>query len=180
MDPLSDIRKSILNMAGKGGGQILHTAKVLNTDGDTCCVDIDGLVVSDVRLRAVVNGEESGILVTPKTDSYVTVADLSGGQLTQCAVVGYSEVEKIEINADDKIIFNGGENHGLVKIEELKNNLDTIKNYVEAMKAAVSAGLSAIGAGTAANGTTGKTTFESSMASQSINFEDMEDTNITH
>jgi hypothetical protein len=179
MDSLSEIRESIRNMAAGTGGARIFTAKVMGTDGDTCCVDIDGLVVSDVRLRAVVNGEESGILVTPKTDSYVTVADMSGN-LTRLVVVGFSEVEKIEVNADDKIIFNGGENHGLVKIEELKNNLDTLKNYVEAMKAAVSAGLSAIGAGTAANGATGKTTFESSMVSQSINFEDMEDTNITH
>jgi len=179
MNPLNEIKKSIASMSSGNGRAGLYTAKVLSTDGETCCVDIDGLTASDVQLRAVVNGEESGILVTPKTDSYVTVADMSGN-LTRLVVVGFSEVEKIEVNADDKIIFNGGGYGGLVKIEELKNNLDTLKNYVEAMKAAVSAGLSAIGAGTAANGATGKTTFESSMVSQSINFEDMEDTNITH
>lgn len=69
MNPLSEIRKSIKGMASGNGG--LFTAKVLSADGETCCVDIDGLVVSDVQLRAVVNGEESGILITPKTGSYL-------------------------------------------------------------------------------------------------------------
>ena len=99
MNPLNEIRHSIENMSYrtlKRGGAGIFTAKVLSTDGDTCRVDIDGLVVSDVRLRAVVDGEESGVLITPKTGSYVTVADLLG-DLTQLTVVGFSEVEKIAI-----------------------------------------------------------------------------------
>ncbi len=116
MNPLSEIRKSIKGMASGGGG--LFTAKVLSADGETCCVDIDGLVLSDVQLRAVVNGEESGILITPKTGSYVTVADLSG-DLTRTVVVGFSEVERIKIN--------GGHNGGLINIEDLVERL----NYIE-------------------------------------------------
>ena len=119
MNPLSEIRKSIKGMAS-GNGR-LFTAKVLSADGETCCVDIDGLVVSDVRLRAVVNGEESGILITPKTGSYVTVADLSG-DLTRLVAVGFSEVEKIEIN--------GGRLGGLVNIKELVNRLNYIENKI--------------------------------------------------
>lgn len=119
MNPLSEIRKSIKGMASGNGG--LFTAKVLSTDGEKCCVDIDGLVVSDVQLRAVVNGEESGILITPKIGSYVTVADLSG-DLTRIVVVGFSEVEKIEIN--------GGRLGGLVNIEELVNRLNYIENKI--------------------------------------------------
>ena len=68
MDPLSEIRESIRNMSSGNGSAGIFTAKVLSTDGESCCVEIDGLVVSDVQLRAVVNGEESGILITPKTD----------------------------------------------------------------------------------------------------------------
>ncbi len=119
MNPLSEIRKSIKGMASGNGG--LFTAKVLSTDGETCCVEIDGLVVSGVQLRAVANGEESGILITPKTGSYVTVADLSG-DLTRIVVVGFSEVEKIEIN--------GGRLGGLVNIEELVNRLNYIENKI--------------------------------------------------
>ena len=158
-------------MSSGNGGAGIFTAKVLSTDGDTCCVDIDGLVVSDVRLRAVVNGEESGILVTPKTDSYVTVADLSGGRLTQCVVIGYSEVEKIEVDADDKIIFNGGQNKGLIQIEKLTQKLNDLVNAFKQHTHQVS--------------TTGGPTAQSGVAQpptpiNSFNQSDYEDTNITH
>jgi len=116
MNPLSEIRKSIKGMTS-GNGR-LFTAKVLSADDETCCVEIDGLVVSDVQLRAVVNGEESGILITPKTGSYVTVADLSG-DLTRIVVVGFSEVEKISIDAEADIVINGGGYGGLIRIEDL-------------------------------------------------------------
>ena len=119
------------------------TAKVKSVNGETCTVELEGITLTDVRLRAVVNGENSKILVTPKTDSYVLVVDLAG-DLSQLAVVGYSEVEKIEVDTD-KIIFNGGNNNGLVKIEELKRNLNSLKNYVEAMASAVSTAFSAVG-----------------------------------
>lgn len=112
-------------MVGGTKGQSLFTAKVLSTDGETCCVDIDGLVLSDVQLRAVVNGEESGILITPKTGSYVTVADLSG-DLTRIVVVGFSEVEKISIDAETDIVINGGGYGGLIKIEDLVDELNRL------------------------------------------------------
>ena len=123
MNPLSEIRKSIKGMTS-GNGR-LFTAKVLSADGEKCCVDIDGLVVSDVQLRAVVNGEESGILITPKIGSYVTVADLSG-DLTRIVVVGFSEVEKISIDAETDIVINGGGYGGLIKIEDLVDELNRL------------------------------------------------------
>ena len=180
MNPLSEIKESIQKMASKGGAGIVFTAKVKSVQANTTCtVELEGLTVSDVRLRAVVNGETSKILVTPKTGSYVLVADLSG-DLSQLAVVGYSEVEKIEVDANDEIVFNGGNNNGMVKIEELKRNLDTLKNYIMALQSAVATGLGAVGAGTAANGETGAGAFGEAMTGRSINFEDMEDTKITH
>ena len=123
MNPLSEIRKSIKGMTS-GNGR-LFTAKVLSADGETCCVEIDGVVLSDVQLRAVVNGEESGILITPKTGSYVTVADLSG-DLTRIVVAGFSEVEKISIDAETDIVINGGGYGGLIKIEDLVNELNRL------------------------------------------------------
>lgn len=106
---------------GKAG---CFTAKVKAVDDDTCSVELDGLTLTDVRLRAVVNGENSKILVTPETGSYVLVADLAG-DLSQLVVVGYSEVKKIEVDTD-KIIFNGGENKGLIQIEKLTQKLNEL------------------------------------------------------
>lgn len=140
MDPLNEIRKSIASMSSGNGRAGLYTAKVLSTDGETCCVDIDGLTASDVQLRAVVNGEASGILVTPKTGSHVTVADLSG-DLTRLVVIGFSEVEKVEINASAEIVINGGGYGGLVKIGDLVGTLqhmvDVFNNHTHTVVEAV-------------------------------------------
>lgn len=150
-------------MSSGNGGAGIFTAKVLSTDGDTCCVDIDGLVVSDVRLRAVVNGEESGILVTPKTGSYVTMADLSGN-FTRLVVIGYSEVEKITIDAETKIVINGGHLGGLVRIGDL---IDELNRLVETFNTHTHS---------VPNGTSLAPTPQASGFSS----ETLEDTNITH
>ncbi len=127
MEPLSEIKEIIRRIAGKQH-QMVFTAKVVDVDGETCTVELEEtLKLTDVRLRAVINGENSKILVTPKTNSYVLVADLAG-DLSQLAVIGYSEVEKIEVDADNKIIFNGGDNKGLVKVAEMVNWMQKVYN----------------------------------------------------
>ena len=124
MEPLSEIRKSIRGMAARTGKSGCFTAKVKTVNGETCSVELDGLTLTDVRLRAVVNGENSKILVTPEIGSYVLVSDLAG-DLSQLAVVGCSEVKKIEVDTD-KVIFNGGSNYGLIKIKELTDKLNEL------------------------------------------------------
>lgn len=163
MDPLSEIREKIKRIANGNGSFTCFTAKVTSVDGETCDVELEGMKLTDVRLRAVMNGEDSKILVTPKIGSHVLVVDLSGN-LSQLAVVGYSEVEKIEIDATDKIIFNGGNNKGLIQIEKLTQKLNELVIAINEHTHPVS--------GTA-TGTMVNTlsTFSSS---------DYEDTNITH
>ena len=178
MNPLSEIKESIQKMASKGGAGIVFTAKVKSVESDTTCtVELDGLTVSDVRLRAVVNSETSKILVTPKTGSYVLVADLSG-DLSQLAVVGYSEVEKIEVDANDEIVFNGGENHGLVKIKELT---DRLNNLVDAFNQHTHTGEFEGTIGEAA-ATGSISTIPTTQQHPHFNYEtdDYEDTKITH
>ena len=171
MDPLSEIRKSIRGMATRTGKSGCFTAKVKAVNGETCSVELDGLTLTDVRLRAVVNGENSKILVTPKTDSYVLIADLSGN-LSQLVVVGYSEVEKIEIDAENKIIFNGGNNHGLVNIDDLTQKLNELVNTFNSHTHNVkTTGTAAAQSGTSAVPSTEASQFDKSF---------YEDTNITH
>lgn len=132
MDPLSEIREKIKRIANGNGSCTCFTAKVTSLDGETCDVELEGMKLTDVRLRAVMNGEDSKILVTPKIGSHVLVVDLSGN-LSQLAVVGYSEVEKIEIDATDKIIFNGGNNKGLVKVEEMVSWMQKVYNDMQTL-----------------------------------------------
>jgi len=173
MDKSGKIRESIRKIAGTHNpGNTFFTAEVKSVDDETCTIIWNDLEISDVRLGAVVNGNANNIKIKPTTGSMVAIADMSHGTLRDLAVIGWSEI--------DSITINGGTLGGLVKIQELVNNLQAIKSYVETMKTAVSAGLMAIGVGSAANGTTGKTAFDSAMAGTSITLKDMEDKSITH
>jgi hypothetical protein len=189
MDVYSKIRKSIQAIAGAGSQQVtIFPAQVTQVESSTCSVKIDELTITNVRLRAVINNNAEQILVTPKVGSYVLVADLSGGNYRDLAVIAHSEVDavnitagttKVDINAGG-VTFNGGELGGLVKLQELKDNLDSLKQYVEAINTALPTAFNAIGASTAANGATGATSYQGAMAGQAIQIKDMEDAKIKH
>lgn len=122
MDDFSRIKRSIRQIAGHR--EMLYVGRVKSVDGETCTVQFDDLTLSDVRLRAVVNGKESKMLITPACGSYVTVIDPDNA-MTDLLVIAYSEIEKVEIDCD-KVSFNGGENDGLIKITELTNKLNEL------------------------------------------------------
>lgn len=122
MDDFSRIKRSIRQIAGHR--EMLYVGRVKSVDGETCTVQVDDLTLSDVRLRAVVNGKESKMLITPACGSYVTMIDL-GDAMTDLLVIAYSEIEKVEITAKE-VIFNGGENGGLINIQALTDKLNSL------------------------------------------------------
>lgn len=138
MDSYTEIKNKIRAMVGKNT-PLLLTGKVKSVDGETCTVSIGDLTLTDVRLRSVINGEDSKLLITPKTGSYVTLIDLSG-ELRETEVIGYSEIETIDIetesdikiNCSGNIVINDGHNHGLVNIQELT---DRLNQFVEQFNA---------------------------------------------
>lgn len=127
MDDFSRIKRSIRQIAGHR--EMLYVGRVKSVDGETCTVQVDDLTLSDVRLRAVVNGKESKMLITPACESYVTMIDL-GDAMTDLLVIAYSEIEKVEITAKE-VIFNGGENGGLINIEKLTEKLNALANDLQ-------------------------------------------------
>lgn len=158
MDTYTEIGNKIRGIMGKNT-PLLLTCKVEAVDGETCTVSVGDLKLSDVRLRSVVNGEDSKLLVTPKVGSYVTVIDLGKG-LRDMEVVGYSEIEAIDIDTegdiavnckgnvnikcegdtnvdcDGTITFNGGDNHGLAKVEAVAKKLKAIEDDINSLKRA--------------------------------------------
>lgn len=193
-DVYSEIKSKIRQMNGHNT-PLLLTGRVESVDGETCTLSVGDLKLTDVRLRSVVNGESSKLLITPAKDSYVTVIDLSG-ELRETEVIGYSQIEAIDIetssdininckgdtniDCDGTVTFNGGDHDGLVKLQELKDNLNSIKNYLSALKSAISTGLNGVGASTAASGAAGAGAFEGAMAGQTINFKNMENDKVKH
>lgn len=148
-------------------GIISDTSKA--TSEGTVSVKYNGLDFT-ARLQAVSGKANSGILPVPATGSEVFCVS-EGNSDNAFVIVACSDLEKI--------IINGGTLGGLVKLQELKENLDSLKQYVEAMNNALPSAFNSVGASTAANGAMGATSYQSAMAGKTIQLKDMENTKIT-
>lgn len=123
MDDIHKIKDCLRELAG-GAPIETEVAKVLSVDGAVCKVSRvrDGMVIDRVRLNAISTADK-GIVVTPKTGTYVLVSRLGEVNwfVTLCG-----EVEKISIDAEAKIVFNGGHFGGLVRIGDLIDELNSL------------------------------------------------------
>jgi hypothetical protein len=77
-EQISKLRGSLLQLAHAGGPPALYDATVIAVDADqfTCDVELDGIELYEVRLRAIVS-ENSSIDVLPKVGSSVIVAKMA-------------------------------------------------------------------------------------------------------
>lgn len=150
----------------------------------TCdIIPLGGIVeVFKVRLKPTIDGTKKGIIAIPAKDSFVIVG-LLDKNINSAFVVWCSNITKyyvftekgtFEMKDDGTMLLNGDDYAGLVKLQELKDNLDAIKNYLSAEKNAIIAGFNAIGAGMSANGANGTTAYNSAISSQTITWKDME------
>jgi len=149
-----------------------------------------GQLIEGVMLHAL-SGSLKGIVVIPEADSDVVICSVDGSgeyMLLQADKVkkvlldiGSMQAkvsDKIEINCDD-IVFNGGDNKGLVKIEKLKSNLDALKSYIKnKLEPKINSGFGSVGNGVATS-TLAIAAF-APILSEQINFEDMENPKISH
>ena len=162
--------------------------RVTAVDADARTVDVQPLdgeaPLLGLNLQANQTGTV-GLVQFPRIDSCVIVGTFTnyGGA---GAVLLCEDVERIEAAVgnytleitDEGITLNDGNLGGLVKIQELQQNLNTIKMYCEQLSNAVQTGLTAVGVGTAANGGTGASAFQAAMSGQSITFQDMENQSV--
>ena len=161
MDDIHKIKDCLRELAG-GAPIETEVAKVLSVDGAVCKVSRvrDGMVIDRVRLNAISTADK-GIVVTPKTGTYVLVSRLGEVNwfVTLCG-----EVEKISIDTETKIVFNGGHFGGLVRIGDLIDELNSLVEIFNTHTHPVS------------NGNTSAPTSQASGFSS----ETLEDDNITH
>ncbi|MDR3133225.1 MAG: hypothetical protein LBU42_04290 [Prevotellaceae bacterium] len=139
----------------------------------------------EVRLQAVTGKTDKGYIPIPAVGSEVFCAS-EGNSDNSFVMIACSEIEKallkigstsVEI-ISEKILINGGQLGGLVKLKELKDNLDSLKQYVEAIHSALPSAFNAIGASTAASGALGATSYQGSMAGKILQLKDMENDKI--
>jgi hypothetical protein len=110
-------------------------AEVVSVDKEQCTVELktvnDDLELADNRLRAVIDQKDTGMIIWPKVGSIIMAA-LINNDINSCAILMYSELEKITINTD-LVEFNGGELGGMVKAKELKQQLDKTNALLQAV-----------------------------------------------
>lgn len=179
MNRAKDIKDAIRQIcgAGRGGSGLFLVGEVKSVEGETCTVDVAGLELDEVRLTAVNDGAEGKLLLTPKEGSMVLLTDLSGGELRDMAVVGHTGVEKIEATCEE-LTLNGGDNGGLVNIQDLTTKLNNIEKDINKLKQAFATWVPVPQDG----GASLKGGIASWAAQQLVQTQasDMEDTKITH
>lgn len=159
----------------------------------TCTAKIGNISREGILLYAVTQDSLKGVCVFPKVGSRVLVANVGEGRsfVTMC-----SEVDKVVVTIGDKtglivseqgvevaaeqVVFNGGDNGAMVKIEELKKNLESLQDYVEAMNAALPTAFDAILKSTAADGGLGAASYRGAMAGKEITLSEMGNDKVKH
>lgn len=154
MDNYKKLAQLVRNAAGKAQLTLMQGI-VRKASGLTCEVEIGGIAVPEVRLRASEAADGGQMLVTPKIGSAVIVGSLSG-DLTQLVVLAIDHAESITIN--------GGKLGGLVNVEQLTQKINEL---VQAFNAHTHQGF---------HGPTGPPL----KTAQPLNRSDYEDTKIKH
>ena len=109
--------KDLLKGVGGGRDITIYQGIVKSVDGCLCEVQIGGIAIPDVRLRASELDDDGEMLVTPKVGSAVTVGSLSG-DLSQLVVLQVDHIETI--------VINGGKLGGLINIEQLTDKINEL------------------------------------------------------
>lgn len=103
----------------------LFTATVSSVSGNTCTVKVGTIELEKVRLTAAETDGNDTIIIEPAANSIVLVADLSGGDYRDLAVVQYGVIKDI--------IIMGGANEGLVKVKELTSKINAVEQQCNTM-----------------------------------------------
>lgn len=77
-------------------GQVFFPATVESVEGNTCTVNVDGLSLSDVRLKATTTQTENQVLLIPVAGSDVLVGSLAG-DYNNLFVLSCDVIDVIEI-----------------------------------------------------------------------------------
>ena len=95
----------------------LTQGEVVTVEDLTCTVKIGDAEIEGVRLRASLTGRDRQILTVPKVGSSVTLG---------CLTADLNNLVVLQVDEIEKIIVNGGELGGLIKIQELTDKINAL------------------------------------------------------
>ena len=116
MNEYSKLKELLQGVSG-GKDITIYQGIVNSVDGCLCEVQIGGIAIPDVRLRASELDDDGQMLVTPKIGSAVTIGSLSG-DLSQLVVLQVDHIETI--------VINGGRLGGLINIGQLTDKMNEL------------------------------------------------------
>nr|DAS38743.1 MAG TPA: hypothetical protein [Caudoviricetes sp.] len=106
----------------------LYQGFVKSVEGKTCTVQIDGLDVPDVRLRASTTDEDSELILVPAVGSAVIVGALSDD---------FGQLALLSMDKVDTITIHGGKQGGLVLAPSLVKKLNALEEDLNNLKQAI-------------------------------------------
>lgn len=120
LNTLIDKRKPLGNVTGK--------VRDVNTNDYTCTVDPNdgGAAFNNVRIRSLIDSSKKGFLFVPKEGSNVIIAPINNNDNSMYVVV-YEEFSEVALVCEN-IKLNGDQFGGLIKIDELLNELN---NFIQ-------------------------------------------------
>lgn len=98
-----------------------------------CDIEVLGMTITQVPLCVNPTSIDGQLIIKPKVDSIVLLADRSGGGMSSLSIIAYSAIESIDFNATN-IVINGGGNGGLIKIDALTNTLNDLADWCQGHK----------------------------------------------
>ena len=151
---------------GKSPVQLVPaTVQSVNEEDMTCDVELqDDTEIFDVRLKAGIDGFTDGLVQIPVVGSIVLVA-MIGNTTGNRIAIAFSAVEKV--------IFYGGSNEGLTKINPLVGKLNALESKVNDLIGYIN------GHSHAGNGAPPTPTYNSGTLDQTQK-SDLEDTKVLH
>lgn len=142
MDSYRKLGTMLAALAAEGKAIPLFNAEVISVEDESCTIDVNGLHVDEVRLKATINGSSNKIMITPKIGSMVLVGSLTD-DLKDLAVVNVDEVAKLEY-VQDGLNITVDSNDGKIKVSnssaDLKNVLQQLADLLKQLKVYTPAG----------------------------------------
>jgi molybdopterin-binding protein len=128
-----NIKEAIRLLAKGDFSPNVVVGKVVSVNTEDMSAEIDvqtGPNLFDIRMRAVIDKSATGILITPKTESYVLV--LMMGNMDGF-IVAYSEIDEFKV-ITPAIQLGGDAFGGIPKVEPINEQLNAVKSQLNELK----------------------------------------------
>lgn len=139
MDRYMQIAK--LMKAFQRNGRVFLPATVESVEGNTCTINVDGLLISDVRLKVTNDETDDMVLITPAVGANVLAGSLTGSLSnlfilhTDSFSQAYLKAGEISFKMDKNgIEFNDGKNSGIVKVKEITEWMGKLYKDIQVLK----------------------------------------------